>query len=240
MSPYIGSWLSLGSSIVAEIAADSGFDWLLFDLEHGCATDAALPDQLRALRGTQTKAIVRVGAPHVELIGRVLDWGADGIMVPRVSSAHDAEKIVRAAHFAPRGQRGVARTVRSVGYGRNLPDEDQMPRPLIFAQIETEEAVDAVEHIASVDGIDVLFIGPADLSFDLKARRSRRTYDECVGSIAQVARYAGKQTGTLLRTPDEVALMAKMGMQWIAVQSDITVLRDGYSTLLQQARVTQR
>src|SRR5436190_17782908 len=150
----IGTWLSIGSSAVAELAGMCGFDWLLFDLEHGCQTDAALPDQLRALRGTSTQAIVRVGAPHADLISRVLDWGADGIMVPHVNSAAQAEHIVQAAHFAPRGHRGAARTVRTCDYGLKPPPTDTA-RPLIMAQIETVEAVKHVEEISRVEGINV-------------------------------------------------------------------------------------
>ncbi|NBV87481.1 MAG: hypothetical protein EBS01_14720, partial [Verrucomicrobia bacterium] len=108
----LGTFLAIGSPAVAELAAESGFDWVLIDLEHGCESDAALPHQLRALRGSRTKAIVRVGAPHADLIARVLDWGADGIMVPHVDSAGKAEAIVQAAHYAPRGQRGLSRSVR--------------------------------------------------------------------------------------------------------------------------------
>ena len=86
----IGTWLSVGSPVIAEVAALCGFDWVLLDLEHGSAPEAAIPDQLRALRGSQTKGIVRVGAPHPDLIARVLDWGADGVMVPHVNSVAEA------------------------------------------------------------------------------------------------------------------------------------------------------
>lgn len=227
----LGTWLSLGSPTVAELAADSGFGWLLFDLEHGCATDTAILDQLRALRGTETKAIVRVGAPHIDLIGRVLDWGAHGIMVPRVCTVDDAEKIVQAAHYAPRGRRGVARTVRAVGYGRKLPDQQKMPKPLILAQIETVEAVDNAARIAAVDGIDVLFIGPADLGYDLLAQKSDRTYSDCISAVAKAATAAGKQCGVLLRRTDDIAPMRTLGLSWIAVDSDIGILREKYTQL---------
>lgn len=231
----IGTWLSLGSPTVAELAAESGFDWLLLDLEHGCATDAALPDQLRAVKGTNAKAIVRVGAPHIDLVGRVLDWGADGIMVPRVCTVEDAERVVQAAHYAPRGRRGVARTVRAVGYGRRLPDQQNMPKPLILAQIETVDAVDNAEKIARVDGIDVLFVGPADLGYDLLAQRSARTYTECVSAVTKAAQSAGKQSGILLRRVDDVESMREQGMSWIAVDSDLGILREHYTRIAKAA-----
>jgi len=228
---HLGTWLSLGSPTIAELAAESGFDWLLFDLEHGCATDAAIMDQLRSLRGTSAKAIVRVGAPHIDLIGRVLDWGADGIMVPRVCTVEDAERIIQAAHYAPRGRRGVARTVRAAGYGRRLPDQQNMPKPLILAQIETVEAVDNAGRIAAVDGIDVLFVGPADLGYDLLAQRSNRTYSDCVSAVAKAAAAAGKRCGILLRRTDDIVPMRELGLSWIAVDSDIGILREKYTRL---------
>src|SRR5882724_2838124 len=105
----IGTWLSAGSPVIAELAGECGFDWVLIDLEHGCESEAALPGQLRALRGAKAQVIVRVGAPHADLIGRVLDWGADGIMVPHVNSAEEARKILQAVQYPPKGLRGFAR-----------------------------------------------------------------------------------------------------------------------------------
>ncbi len=232
----LGTWLSLGSTTVAELAADSGFDWLLFDLEHGSATDAAIPDQLRATRGCPASTIVRVGAPHHDLIGRVLDWGADGIMVPRVCSVDDAERIVKAAHYAPLGHRGVARTVRAVGYGLRPNDQRQMPRPIIIAQIETLDAVDQSAAIAAVDGIDVLFIGPADLGYDLLAQKSERSYADCVAQVAKAAAVAGKECGILLRKTEDIAAMRELGLTWIAVDSDIGLLREGYKRIVEAAK----
>ena len=89
--PFIGTWLSLGSPIIAELASASGFDWLLFDLEHGTHSDAVLMGNLQAIKGTAAMAIVRVGAPHPDLILRALDWGSAGIMLPHVESAAEAE-----------------------------------------------------------------------------------------------------------------------------------------------------
>ena len=207
----IGTWLSLGSPVVAELAADSGFDWLLIDLEHGCGSEAAVLPQLQAIRGSKTAAIVRVGAPHPDLIARVLDWGADGIMVPHVSTVAEAEACVRAAHYPPRGRRGMARTVRATGYGLRSPDTTQLP--LLIAQIETIEAVENARAIASVDGVDVLFVGPADLQFDLKVRPevAVRDYASCLREVATAAGAAGKLCGLLIRDAAEVGALRELG-----------------------------
>lgn len=225
----LGTWLSSGSPAIAELIGLSGFDWVLLDLEHGCESEAALPHQLRALRGSRTAPIVRVGAPHADLIARVLDWGAQGIMVPHVNSAAQAESIVQAAHYAPRGHRGLSRTVRAYDYGLNPPGPETPP-PLILAQIETIEGVEHAAEIARVDGIDVLFVGPADLQFDLKNRAASapRGYQQCLTSVAAAARAAGKAAGILVRDQADLQPHRDLGFTHIAVDSDLAILRKAY------------
>ncbi len=231
--PRLGTWLSIGSPVVAELAADSGFDWLLFDLEHGCGSEAALLPQLQTIRGSGAAAIVRVGAPHPDLIARVLDWGADGLMIPHVSTASEAEACVQAAHYPPRGRRGFSRTVRAHGYGLRLPDD--APAPLIMAQIETIEAVENAGKIARVDGVDVLFVGPADLNHDLKARPklAKRDYAACLKHVASAAAKAGKSCGILTRAAAELPSLRKQGFDWLVVDSDLAILRNGYRKLVE-------
>lgn len=235
MKTHIGTFLSIGSPAVTELAAECGFDWVLIDLEHGCESEAALPNQLRALRGSNTLAIVRVSAPHADLISRVLDWGAHGIMVPHVNTVEEARHCVDAAYYPPRGHRGVSRTVRTYGYGMRLP-EGEMPKPIILAQIETASAVDQAGEIAAVEGIDALFIGPADLSFDLKAQKAARSYDECVDVIAKAARDHGKGCGILVRHADDKEKLKALGFTWIAMDSDLSLVREGFKKNLAAAR----
>lgn len=232
----LGTWLSVGSPVIAELAALSGFDWVLLDLEHGSAAEAALPEQLRALRGTRTKGVVRVGAPHPDLIARVLDWGADGIMVPHVNTVAEAEALVRAAHYPPRGKRGVSRTVRAHDYGLRSPEE--APAPQLIAQIETLAAVHESSEIAQVEGIDVLFVGPADLQHDLRHHPSTPplTFEECLERVVTAAAAAGKQAGLLLRDASELPRRIGQGFTHVAVQSDLALLRDAFSATLQNAR----
>ena len=228
----LGTFLSIGSPAIAELAAESGFDWVLIDLEHGCESDGGLPHQLRALRGSRTKAIVRVGAPHAELISRVLDWGADGIMVPHVNSAAEAEAIVQAAHYAPRGHRGFSRTVRAYGYGLRPPG-DKMPAPLLMAQIESVVGVTHAAEIARVEGVDVLFVGPADLQFDLKHQpASEQDYASCLRSVVAAAEAEGKAAGILVRELADLHSHVDLGFTHIAVDSDLSILRNAYRQVL--------
>lgn len=230
----LGTWISSGSSVITEIAGESGFDWLLFDLEHGCTTESDLLPQFQALRGSPAASIVRVGAPHADLIARVLDWGADGIMVPHVSTEAEAEACVRAMRYPPRGLRGLARGVRAYGFGLRPMSDDAPPAPILFAQIETIEAVENAEAIARVDGVDVLFVGPADLQHDLKARPdlARREYRACLEHVVAVGRSAGKPCGILIRDPAAVETHRQLGFTHVAVESDLSILLRSYQQIV--------
>jgi 2-keto-3-deoxy-L-rhamnonate aldolase RhmA len=228
----LGTWLSVGSPVIAELASLSGFDWVLFDLEHGCVSEATLPDQLRALRGSTTKGIVRVSAPAPDQIARVLDWGADGIMVPRVECAAAADSIVRFACHAPQGRRGFSRTVRATDYGmKGHPD-----KPIIMVQIESLTGVGGVAGIAAVEGIDVLFVGPADLRHDIEHNPNDGlpSYEECLDQVLAATRASGIEAGILVRDSADMETHAALGFTCIAVDSDLSILRKAYQSLLSQ------
>lgn len=230
----LGTWISSGSSVITEIAGESGFDWLLFDLEHGCTTDADLLPQFQALRGSPTAGIVRVGAPQPDLISRVLDWGADGIMVPHVSTVEEAEACVKAMRYPPRGLRGMAKGVRAYGFGLRPMSEAELPAPILFAQIETIEAVENAEAIAQVDGVDVLFVGPADLQHDLKSRpeKATREYRACLEHVVAAGRATGKPCGILIRDPAAVETHRQLGFTHIAVESDLSILLRSFQQIV--------
>jgi 2-dehydro-3-deoxyglucarate aldolase/4-hydroxy-2-oxoheptanedioate aldolase len=232
----LGSWLQTGSAVVAELADASGFDWLLLDLEHGCGTEAMVLPQLQVIR--HAAAIVRVGAPHPDLIARSLDWGAAGIMVPMVSTAGKAEACVRAMRYPPRGDRGLAGMVRAFQYGLHRDG----PTPIFYAQIETIEGVENARAIAAVDGVDVLFIGPMDLKLQLQAypERTQLDFAACLREIADAAREAGKACGLLCRQTDDFAGLQALGFTHLAIETDITLLRESYRNVVQPLRAQAR
>ena len=236
----LGTWLSVGSPVIAELAAVCGLDWVLLDLEHGCGSDADVPDQLRALRGGPTRGIVRVPGDRPDLVARVLDQGADGVMVPHVDRAEQAERLVRAAWYPPRGQRGVSRTVRAHDYG--LRPLDGRPAPILIAQIETLDAVDEATAIAGVDGIDVLFVGPADLQHDLAVRQpaAGSGFEDCLDRVVAAARAAGKAAGILVREPGDLPRRAEQGFSFVAVESDVAILRNAFRGLADLGQSRQR
>jgi 2-keto-3-deoxy-L-rhamnonate aldolase RhmA len=229
----LGTWLQTGSSVIAELADLSGFDWLLIDLEHGCGTEAAVLPQIQVIR--HAAAIVRVGAPHPEQIARALDWGAAGIMVPMVSTAEKAEACVRAMRYPPLGDRGLAGMVRAFDFGLHA---EKRP-PVFHAQIETIEAVENARAIASVDGVDVLFIGPMDLKLNLQSRPGRTSMDfaACLREVAAAAKAAGKACGLLCRQTDDFAELQALGFTHLAIETDITLLRESYRNVVQPIRV---
>lgn len=228
----LGTWLQTGSSVVAELADLSGFDWLLIDLEHGCGTEANVLPQIQAIR--RAAAIVRVGAPHPELIARALDWGAAGIMVPMVSTAEKAAACVRAMRYPPQGDRGLAGMVRAFDYGLHR----ERTKPVFYAQIETIEGVENARAIAAVDGVDVLLIGQMDLKLQLQSypERTRLDFTACLREVAAAAKEAGKACGLFCRQTDDFSELQALGFTHLAIETDLALLRESYRNVVQSLR----
>jgi 2-dehydro-3-deoxyglucarate aldolase/4-hydroxy-2-oxoheptanedioate aldolase len=237
MTPNIrlGTWISTGSPLVTELAMECGFDWLLLDLEHGCTTQTDVLPQLQSIGRSQTLGIIRVGALHPEQVSQLLDWGANGIMLPHVASADKASAFVQSAYHPPRGHRGLAKTVRATRFGLRAHSENRPP--LLIAQIESAEAVENADSIAAVPGIDVLFVGPADLQNDLQhpihaSSAKPKSYDECLVTVSKAASSHGKAAGILLRDHAEIPRYQSLGFTFIAVDSDFGILRSAYQRIL--------
>jgi 2-dehydro-3-deoxyglucarate aldolase len=165
MKATIGSWLTLGHNSIVEIMADSGFDWLCIDLEHTVIDLYEAQQMILTIQSKGLKAYVRVGDNDNAIIKRVLDAGADGIIVPMVNSKKDALRAINAVKYPPIGKRGVG-LARAQGYGFNFDDyKDNYANQIkLIVQIEHIEAVNNLEEILSLEHIDGTFIGPYDLS----------------------------------------------------------------------------
>lgn len=226
-----GCWLNLGSSLTAEIVGLSGFDWVLIDLEHGAGDQQALLHQLQALEHTAAAPIVRVESYQKERIHRVLDLGAEGIMCPRIKSAKEAEEAAMGIHYPPLGIRGVAKMVRATGFGQNFDAYTKSTKENILGviQIETKEALDELDEIAGLPGVDVLFVGPADLSMALGiyGQLDHSLFKEALEKIILAAKNAGKATGILVFKPEDFQKYQEMGIQLIACGSDATFVANG-------------
>ena len=232
--PMFGTFLNLGSSLSAEVAASKGFDWLLIDTEHGAGGYETLIRQLQAVAGSTSCPIVRVEWNDAVAIKRTLDAGAAGVMVPFINTAEDAHKAVAAVHYPPEGIRGVAGTTRATGFGAWQGEyrEQANKRMLTVVQLETPEAVDNAEAIAAVQQVDVLFIGPLDLSYTLgcPADFQAPEFNAACETIVAACKNAGKSAGILVG-PDRLSWAIESGFDFIAVGSDGGCLNLGFDIL---------
>src|SRR3954451_11598699 len=229
-----GSFLTLGSPLAAEAMGLAGFDWLLVDLEHGGGHEAELLGQLLGVRSAGVHGLVRVESDARARAARTLDLGVEGVMCPQVNSVAAAEAWARALHYGPAGDRGVALFHRAARFGTD-PDALQRAaeRTLGIAQIESPDAVEAVEGIAAVDGIDVVFVGPSDLSFSMGIYRrfDDPAFRSAIERVVAAAQGAGKTAGIFLASVDEAEKAIHDGFRMIGIGSD-----GGY--MVQAARAT--
>jgi 4-hydroxy-2-oxoheptanedioate aldolase len=235
-----GCFLSLGSSITAEIMGLAGYDWGLIDLEHGAGGEREALWQMQALEATGAAPVVRVESTARQRAQRVLDLGASGIMFPRINTAEEARQAVAAMRYPPEGVRGVAFSNRACAFGSNFRPymEASLGSLLCIVQIETPEAVANVEAIAAMDGVDVLFIGPSDLSHSLGilGQFDHPRYRDAVDRTAAAAARSGKATGILLPKPDDLAFYRERGFTFLAAGSDGVLLNNAARALVNKLK----
>lgn len=219
-----GTWCNLGSSLTAEVAGLAGFDWILLDLEHGAGDYSTLLPQLQALSATSATAIVRVTWNDAAQIKRVLDLGAAGVMVPYVNTPAEAAAAAAAVRYPPVGVRGAARSTRATAFGYTFPDYWRRANDELLAvvQIETVEAVANAPAIAAVDGVDVLFIGPTDLSLNMgiPQQLDATPFRDGVARVVAACRAACKAAGILLASPAQIPQAVADGFTFVALGSD--------------------
>jgi 2-dehydro-3-deoxyglucarate aldolase len=225
----IGSWVTLGHSSIAEIMASAGFDWLVLDMEHSVLELSQVQTIIQVLDGKQCPAIVRLTSNHPDQIKRVMDAGATGIMVPMIKSAADAGAAVNSVYYPPRGQRGVG-LARAQGYGANFQAYREWldANAVIIAMIEHIDAVQAIDHILAVPGIDAYIIGPYDLSGSM-GRPGDLEHPDVQAAITQVlaaGRRADKPGGIHVIEPDPQALQQRIqaGFNFLGYSLDIRIL----------------
>jgi 4-hydroxy-2-oxoheptanedioate aldolase len=216
-----GAFLNTGSPVTAEIMAAGGFDWLVVDLEHGAGDEVVALSQLQAVAAAGTIALVRVESPTAPRIGRALDMGAAGVLVPQIRSVAEAELAVSCCRYS--GRRGVAKGNRAWQWGpASHEDLARADASVICAiQIETEPALRAVADIAALDGVDALFIGPSDLGRALGIEGADHPdFLEAATSVAVAAANAGKAAGILVDTVDQAEVYVDLGFTFVGCSSD--------------------
>jgi 4-hydroxy-2-oxoheptanedioate aldolase len=226
-----GCWLNLGSSLTAEMVGMAGFDWVLIDLEHGAGVEKDVLHQLQALEHTPAATLVRVESTERQRINRILDMGAEGIMCPRLSTATEAATVARALHYPPEGSRGIAKMIRATEFGKKFPEYYKESRDTILGivQVETMEVLSHLDEIAAMPGIDVLFIGPSDLSMALGVfgQFDHPVYKDALKATVNAARKAGKAVGILIHNPDDLKRYHEMGIRLIACGADGAFVANG-------------
>ncbi|AEB82935.1 aldolase/citrate lyase family protein [Alicycliphilus denitrificans] len=233
----IGLWCTLASPYAAELVAGSGFDWLLLDTEHTPADVPLVLQQLQAVAAEprhRSHPVVRAAWNDTVLIKRLLDIGAQTLLLPFVQNADEARAAVAAMRYAPRGIRGMGGTMRASHYGRDVDYvRDAEGELCLLVQVETAEALAQIEAIAAVDGVDGIFIGPADLSASMGHPGNaghpevRAAIDDAIRRI----RTAGKAPGILMVDGARARECIALGAQFVAVGMDMILLRNAADDL---------
>ena len=233
--PLIGMWLSTGSPLVAEICASSGLDWVLIDAEHGPNDLTSILPQLQALAGYPVTALVRPPIGDTVLLKQYLEIGAQNLLIPLVESAEQAAELVRAVRYPPHGVRGVGASLgRSSRWGRVT---EYMPNAgdsiSLYLQIESATAAGNAEAILAVDGVDGIFVGPADLAASMGHLGASDHPDvvAAVESCLALARAAGKPAGVYASDPVLAARYLAAGASFACVGADVSILARGTEDL---------
>jgi len=230
----IGLWSSLSSNYSVEVIAGAGFDWILLDSEHSPADVENLLRQLQAAAPYPTHPIVRVPWNDMVWIKRVLDIGAQTLLVPYVSTAAEARNAVAYTRYPPQGVRGVAGTTRATRFGR-IKDYARRAHEEIclLVQVETQAALDNIEAIAAVEGIDGIFVGPADLHASLGHTgevanpQVKPLIDDAIRRIGK----CGKAPGILTPNEADARRWLECGALFVAVGADVGILARGAEAL---------
>ncbi|MGP3197467.1 4-hydroxy-2-oxoheptanedioate aldolase [Serratia marcescens] len=226
--PQIGLWLGLCSSYSAELLAGAGFDWLLIDGEHAPNNVQTVLGQLQAVAPYPSRPVVRPPWNDAVIIKQLLDVGAQTLLIPMIQNAEQARDAVRATRYPPHGVRGVGSALARASRWNRVPDylqqaDEQM---CVLVQIETREAVKNLDAILQVEGVDGVFIGPADLSADMgfAGNPQHPEVQRTIGDAIARIRAAGKAPGILMANKALAQRYLEAGALFVAVGVDTTLL----------------
>jgi 2-keto-3-deoxy-L-rhamnonate aldolase RhmA len=226
-----GAWCNLASSITTEMAAIAGFDWVLIDQEHGPGDSMTLLQQIQAIGARPCAPITRIAWNEMPRFKQALDLGSAGIMIPYIETAEDAARAVSCMHYPPAGMRGVASSPRATGFATKFDTYFAQANQtlLTVTQIETGRAVQNAAQIAAVEGVDVLFVGPMDLSISvgMPGKFEDKDYRAILARVAAAAGECGKAAGILLPNTQLLELVYDMGYRFVAAGSDSGMVMNG-------------
>jgi 2-keto-3-deoxy-L-rhamnonate aldolase RhmA len=236
----LGAFCDLASPLSAELAGTAGYDWLILDLEHGASTEADLLGLLHAVETTPAAPLVRPQSAERLRIGRALDLGAHGVMLPQLQSAAEVRAAIPFLRYPPAGVRGVALRTRGAAMGA-LGHADVArvvnERILGIVQVEAPGTVADADEIAALDGVDVLFVGPADLSHSLgvPGRFDDPVYLEALRTVVAACERHGKGAGILLYDETVIARHLELGFRFVGLGSEGSFVSAGARSMLAAA-----
>ena len=227
-NPSIGSWIQIPHASVAEIMGQAGYDWVAVDMEHGAVSPHQLPDLFRALELGNTLPLVRLAQGHTKDCKQALDAGAGGVIIPMVESAEQLMEIRDACCWPPAGKRGVAFS-RANLFGKHFDDYiEEAQQPILVAMIEQHNAVENLESILTVDGLDAILIGPYDLSasLGLTAQFTRPVFTATIQNILELSRRHNIAAGIHVVQPSRTELKHRIdeGYRFLAYSIDSVML----------------
>jgi len=229
----IGPFCKMIDAAVYEIAGIAGFDFAIIDMEHGPISYETAQNLIRACELSGLSPIVRVPANEPHVILRALDIGAHGVEVPEINCKEDAEKLAEATRYYPEGNRGVCRFVRNADYS-HIPKTEYFTkanrRTLVIAHLEGKEGIKNLEDILDVEGIDVIFIGPYDLSQSLgiPGQTSHPKLLAAMEDIVVRAKAKGKRLGTFVESVESAKLWRSKGISYLAYSVDVSFLMEAF------------
>jgi 2-keto-3-deoxy-L-rhamnonate aldolase RhmA len=239
----IGGFLQTLSPVAAEIMSQCGFDWLIVDLEHAPGDFANLQLQLQAMNGSNVVPFARAPWNDVVAIKRILDTGVMGVLVPYVNTRDEAEAAVAACKYPPQGVRGVAGSPRAAGYTANTMPylTSANSETIVMVAVETLEAVENLDGILSVEGLDGIFIGPMDLASSM-GHLGNPAHPEARKQIAIIEEKvlaSDKFLGTVATSPDKARSCFEKGYQWLILIQDGAALRQAGEAAVANSRDAQ-
>lgn len=231
----IGSFMKTTDPAYIEIAGYAGYDFVIIDLEHGPSSIENAQNLVRAAQISGVVPIIRTQDNSEIAIQKALDIGAMGIQPPQINNAEQAKQAVRAAKYAPNGVRGVCRFVRASKYSSQDRDEyfKAANENLVILQLEGKSAIDNIDEILKVDGVDIYFIGPYDLSASLGVigQVDHPEVHKAMKEIIAKASKRGIAVGTFVDKPDSVAMWCDAGVQYIAYSNDTGIFLDACAAI---------
>ena len=239
----LGTFIGAASPLTAEVCAAAGVDWVLLDLEHGGGGEEQVRDVVPAAGSYGVPTVVRVESAARIRMGRVLDNGAAGIMLPRLDAVDEVAEAIRHLRYPPAGDRGVATYNRACRFGLDPGALDRANDEILgIVQIESAAAVGNAAQIAGLDGVDVLFVGPRDLSHDLgvPGDTAAPQFIEAIDRVKAASQRYGKACGLLVTDGAAAARRLEQGWSFVAIGSDMTLLAAAVSAESGRARTSSK